>query len=190
MPRHTQRRRQHHAAAVAAAAFLALLGFCAAAVEVELAPASKWTQCIDDGRLNIRLAVHGSGKLHAGLQLPEHAESCKPSKPTSCKWLAACDARTGCRTFFPGELSGRRKCAVVINASASESRHASIQLDLETAGNWGAIIFGVVLTTVALLAVVAAGCYIDLKRLVASGGKHKQRRRTTTTKSGGGAGGH
>jgi hypothetical protein len=133
MPLHTQRRRQHHAAAVAAAALLALLGVCAAAaVEIELAPASKWTQCIDDGRLNIRLAVHG--KLHAGLQLPEHAESCKPSKPTSCKWLAACDASTDCRKFIPGELSGessRQHLATMqplTHACASAQVGASVQL--------------------------------------------------------------
>lgn len=106
MPQHTRGRRQQHALL----ALLQLAVVVCTGVEIDLAPTSKWTHCIDDGRLNVRLAVHGSGKLHAGLQLPEHAEACKPSKPTSCKWLVACDASTDCRKFFPGELSGGSGC--------------------------------------------------------------------------------
>lgn len=42
------------------------------------------------------------------------------------------------------------------------------------AGNWPAIIFGVTITTLGLLAVVAAGCYSDLKKLAA--GDHRRRK--------------
>lgn len=106
MPLHTRGGRPQQHALLALLLQLAVV-VCTERFEIDLAPASKWTHCIDDGRLNVLLAVHGgSGKLHAGLQLPEHAEACKPSKPNSCKWLAACDASTDCRKFFPGELSG------------------------------------------------------------------------------------
>lgn len=35
-----------------------------------------------------------------------HLQACKPSKPSSCKWLASCDASSDCSKYFPGELSG------------------------------------------------------------------------------------
>lgn len=43
-------------------------------ISVDLQPKSKWLQCIDDGRLNVRWSVHSNGKLHSGLQLPKNAE--------------------------------------------------------------------------------------------------------------------
>jgi hypothetical protein len=41
---------------------------------IDLQPHSKWIHCIDDGRLDIRWTVHGSGKLHSGVQLPQQVE--------------------------------------------------------------------------------------------------------------------
>jgi hypothetical protein len=46
---------------------------------------------------------------------------------------------------------------------------------LELAGNWGAIIFGVVASSCGLLGVMAAGCYSDVSALLAhSRQKQKQ----------------
>jgi hypothetical protein len=42
--------------------------------QVEIGPQSKWSHCIDDGRLNIKWTVHGSGKLNSGVSLPAQAE--------------------------------------------------------------------------------------------------------------------
>jgi hypothetical protein len=53
---------------------LLLPGSSALSIDVDLDPESKWVHCIDDGRLNVRWSLHGSGKLHSGLQLPYQAE--------------------------------------------------------------------------------------------------------------------
>lgn len=54
---------------------------------VDLQPHSKWIRCIDDGRLDIRWTVHGSGKLHSGVQLPHQAEV--STRPMSSMQLQA-----------------------------------------------------------------------------------------------------
>jgi hypothetical protein len=58
-------------------------------LDLDLLPNSKWIQCIEDGRQDIRWNLHGSGKLHSGLQLPAFAKV-RAVAADACKALHPC----------------------------------------------------------------------------------------------------
>lgn len=139
-------------------------------------PGTKWTRCFSDGRMNIIFSVSAdaAGTVYSGLALPAQAQKCSASKPWSCKWLLSCDGAASCKRFFPGEMSGREKCLVLLNSAETEQQ-VELSVQLQSPGSWGAIIFGVVATSCGLLGVMAAGCYSDVSALMANSRQKKQK---------------
>eukprot|EP00877_Chromochloris_zofingiensis_P008278 jgi/Chrzof1/3703/Cz13g05220.t1 len=137
---------------------------------------AKWVQCGIDGRQNIRLKVQAADRIWTGLVLPATAEACNANYPAPCKTLtgAVCDNAAVCELFYPGELSGREKCVLVMNSHQEGAVSVTSDLLLESPGNWGAIGFGVSIVSLALAVVVGAGCYADIQRMNAS--MHKKKR--------------
>lgn len=135
-------------------------------LSVTVVPGQKWALCDLRGRDNLYYNVTSSQPVYIFVGTQAHQQACHPEKLSSCKGFDSkvCGRKKSCSGMAMGELSNREKCIVVVHGG-NQSAVVRVHYQLKSPGNYGAIVFGLVVVSLALVVVITAGMVVDIRKM-------------------------